>query len=416
MDSDRAPQANAPLLLADEDRVRLNRAWWDERVPTHVTDGFYDVDAFLAGRPTLRPFEMGEMGDVTGATLVHLQCHFGLDTLSWARRGAAVTGVDFSPNAIDAVRDLAGRAGLAAEFVEANVYDAVEALDRRTFDVVYTSIGAIIWLPDIVRWAATVAALLAPGGRFYMAEFHPFSVVLGDEDLTVVDAYFDEGPILSEEPGSYAAPGAKTLHDRSVTWNHGLGGVVTALAQAGLRIEFLHEHPFTLRARCAVRLTTYRKPAVMHDCCPGRVEVRTSPEDNKRVVAEFVERCQNAHDLAFADEAFHPDFVNHYRPEGLPIPGTDRPASGFQTFYGALLLGFPDATMEINEQLAERDLVATRKTFRGTHLGEIWGLPPSENRVELEFIDIFRVRDGKLIEHWTSMDLAALRRQMQAPS
>jgi predicted ester cyclase len=154
----------------------------------------------------------------------------------------------------------------------------------------------------------------------------------------------------------------------------------------------------------------------MHDCCPGRVEVRTSPEDNKRVVAEFVERCQNAHDLAFADEAFHPDFMNHYRPEGLPIPGTDRPASGFQTFYGALLLGFPDATMEINEQLAERDLVATRKTFRGTHLGEIWGLPPSENRVELEFIDIFRVRDGKLIEHWTSMDLAALRRQMQAPS
>lgn len=91
------------------------------------------------------------MGDVTGATLVHLQCHFGLDTLSWARRGAAVTGVDFSPNAIDAARDLAGRAGVAAEFVEANVYDAVEALDRRTFDVVYTSIGAIIWLPDIVR-------------------------------------------------------------------------------------------------------------------------------------------------------------------------------------------------------------------------------------------------------------------------
>ncbi len=98
-----------------------------------------------------------------------------------------------------------------------------------------------------------------------------------------------------------------------------------------------------------------------------------SPEDNKRVVADFVERCLNAHDLAFADEAFDPDVVNHYRPEGLPIPGTDRPASGFQTFYGVLLRGFPDATMKINEQLAERDLVATRKTFRGTYLGEIWG-------------------------------------------
>jgi SAM-dependent methyltransferase len=233
----------------DEEAARLNRAWWDERVAAHLTGQFYDIGGFLAGRSTLRPFEAAEMGDVAGATLVHLQCHFGLDTLSWARRGAVATGVDFSPSAVSAARDLASRARLPAEFVAANVYDAVEALGRRTFDVVYTSIGAIIWLPDIARWADTVAALLAPGGRFYMAEFHPFSVVLGEEDMTVADSYFDEGPDLSDEPGSYAAPGAKTVHDRSVTWNHGLGSVITALAQAGLRIEFLHEHPFTLRAR-----------------------------------------------------------------------------------------------------------------------------------------------------------------------
>jgi predicted ester cyclase len=138
-----------------------------------------------------------------------------------------------------------------------------------------------------------------------------------------------------------------------------------------------------------------------------------SGDDNKRAVAEFVERCQNQHDLAFADEAFHPQFVNHYRPGGVSLPATGRPASGFQTFYAAMLRGFPDATVEINDQLAERDLVATRKTFRGTHLGEIWDLPPTGNRVELEFIDIFRVRDGRLIEHWTSMDLAALRHQMR---
>ena len=141
-----------------------------------------------------------------------------------------------------------------------------------------------------------------------------------------------------------------------------------------------------------------------------------SCDDNKRVVAEFVERCQNQHDLAFADEAFHPKFVNHYRPEGRAIPEADRPASGFRAFHGALLQGFPDATMEINEQLAERDLVATRKTFRGTHLGELWNLPPTGNRVEFEFIDIFRVSEGKLIEHWTSMDLAALRHQMRTRS
>jgi predicted ester cyclase len=141
-----------------------------------------------------------------------------------------------------------------------------------------------------------------------------------------------------------------------------------------------------------------------------------SGDDNKRAVAEFVERCQNQHDLAFADEAFHPKFVNHYRPEGRAISQADRPASGFQAFYGALLQGFPDATMEINEQLAERDLVATRKTFRGTHLGELWDLPPTGNRVEFEFIDIFRVSEGRLIEHWTSMDLAALRHQMRTRS
>jgi predicted ester cyclase len=139
-----------------------------------------------------------------------------------------------------------------------------------------------------------------------------------------------------------------------------------------------------------------------------------SVDDNKRVVAEFVERCQNQHDLAFADEVFHPEFSNHYRPGNQAIPETARPAGGFQAFYGALLTAFPDATMDINEQLAERDLVATRKTLRGTHLGELWDLPPTGNRVEFEFIDIFRVRDGKLAEHWTSMDLDALRAQMHA--
>jgi len=144
--------------------------------------------------------------------------------------------------------------------------------------------------------------------------------------------------------------------------------------------------------------------------------VLMSTDDNKRVVSEFVRRCQDQHDLAYADEVFHPGFVNHYRPEGREIASGAQPASGFQEFYGALLRGFPDATMEINEQIAERDLVSTRKTLRGTHRGELWGLAPTGNRVEFEFIDIFRVADGRLIEHWTSMDLAALRSQMKAES
>jgi predicted ester cyclase len=136
-------------------------------------------------------------------------------------------------------------------------------------------------------------------------------------------------------------------------------------------------------------------------------------EDNKRVVATFVEVCQNQHNLAFADEVFHPDFVNHYAPEGRPILTSQSSVDHFKHFYGLLLRAFPDATMEINEQLAERDLVATRKTLRGTHRGEIWGLTPTGNRVEWEFSDIFRVRDGKLVEHWTHMDFESLRMQMR---
>ena len=135
---------------------------------------------------------------------------------------------------------------------------------------------------------------------------------------------------------------------------------------------------------------------------------------SKQVVAEFVERCQNQHDLAFADEVFHPQFVDHYRPEGRPLPKGERPAHGFQRFYADLLRALPDATMQIDHQLAEGDLVATRKTLRGTHLGELWGLPPTGNRVAFEFIDIFRVHDDRLIEHWASIDLGALRHQMQA--
>jgi predicted ester cyclase len=137
-----------------------------------------------------------------------------------------------------------------------------------------------------------------------------------------------------------------------------------------------------------------------------------STEDNKRVVATFVEVCQNQHNLDFANEIFHPEMVDHYAQNGRPAARRST-AEQFKQFYGMLLRAFPDATMEINDQLAERDLVATRKILRGTHRGELWGLPPTGNRVEWEFIDIVRVCDGKLVEHWASMDIEALRLQMR---
>jgi steroid delta-isomerase-like uncharacterized protein len=136
-------------------------------------------------------------------------------------------------------------------------------------------------------------------------------------------------------------------------------------------------------------------------------------DDNKWVVARFVEVCQNQHDLAAADTMFHPEFINHYAPGGRPVPATSRPAEGFQRYYAQFLAAFPDATMQIEEQIAKRDLVVTRKTFRGTHWGEQWGLPPTGNVVQVEFIDIFRIRDGQLAEHWRHFDWEELRSQMR---
>jgi SAM-dependent methyltransferase len=232
-----------------EDWIAINQAMWDERVPIHVASDFYDVEGFLAGATTLRQFELEEMGDVDGLTLVHPQCHFGLDTLSWTRRGAHVTGLDFSAPAIAAAKDTAARTGIEAEFVQANVYDAPAALEGRRFDVVYTGLGAINWLPDIDRWAQTMAELVAPGGRFYLAEFHPFTDIFADDDLTLTRSYFERGPVYWEEPGTYAQLDAQTEQNRSVEWEHTLGDVVSAIAGTGLRIELLHEHDYTLFPR-----------------------------------------------------------------------------------------------------------------------------------------------------------------------
>jgi SAM-dependent methyltransferase len=248
-----------------DDWIAINKAMWDERVPIHVASEFYDVEGFLAGDSTLRQFELDELGGVDGLTLVHPQCHFGLDTLSWARRGARVTGLDFSAPAIAAARDLAARAGIEAEFVHANVYDAPAVLAGRRFDLVYTGLGAINWLPDVDRWARTMARLLAPGGRFYLAEFHPFTDVFADDDLTLALSYFERGALHYDEPGTYADLDAQTTHNRSVEWQHTMGEVVSAVAGAGLRIELLHEHDYTLFPRwpCLERSAggIYRFPA-----------------------------------------------------------------------------------------------------------------------------------------------------------
>jgi SAM-dependent methyltransferase len=230
---------------APSDWLAVNRAYWDERIPMHAASRLYDVAGFLAGKDPLRPFEPNEVGDVGGKTLLHLMCHIGLDTLSWARRGAAVTGLDFSRPALDFAASIAEQAGIeSARFVSSNVDDAAAALDGQTFDIVYTGIGVSQWLPDIDRWARTVAGLVTPGGFFYVTDFHPFIDIIDDEARSLRRGYFDRGPFVEEAPGSYTGP-ADTQANTAVKWTHHIGSVVNALAMAGLRLEFLHEYNFT---------------------------------------------------------------------------------------------------------------------------------------------------------------------------
>ncbi|MQA73361.1 MAG: methyltransferase domain-containing protein [Solirubrobacterales bacterium] len=231
-------------------RLDTNRRWWDERVPIHLASDFYDVEGFRAGGSTLRPFEIEEVGDVAGKRLLHLQCHFGLDTLSWARAGAAVVGLDFSRPAIEAARSLAGETGLDARFVAADLDGAPEALDGERFDVVYTGLGALNWLPDLRRWAEIVASLIADGGFLYLSEFHPFTWVFGDDDLSIAGDYFDDpAGVRFADPGTYAELEAPTSHDVTLEWAHPLSDVVSAVLGAGLRVELLHEHDYTLFPR-----------------------------------------------------------------------------------------------------------------------------------------------------------------------
>jgi SAM-dependent methyltransferase len=250
------------------DYFAANRAHWDERVPIHIASRFYDVEGFRAGRDSLQPFEREEMGSVASKSLLHLQCHFGMDTLSWARSGAQVTGLDFSEPAIMQARTLASELGIDAEFVAANVYDAVTALGGRQFDIVYVGMGSLVWLPDVSAWANVVAALVSPGEMLYLVDGHPLSEILADDTLTVANSYFSTEPQVWHDAGTYADAQAVTFHNLNYEWAHPLGATVTAILRAGLQLEFLHERDYSFFQRWPFLEHhaddgTYRMPAGM---------------------------------------------------------------------------------------------------------------------------------------------------------
>ncbi len=227
-----------------------NQRLWDAWTKLHTEGDFYDVAGFREGGVRVRPYEIAALGDVSDKTLLHLQCHFGLDTLSWARLGAQVTGVDFSPASIAFARELAADLGLEARFIESNVYQLPVRLGDE-FDIVYTSRGVLGWLPDIRGWARVVARFVKPGGRFYISEAHPVFQVFENEgvqpgELRLQYPYWEHGsPLIFDVHGSYADPTADLGEEhKEHGWDHGLAEIVTALIDAGLRIDRLEEHPF----------------------------------------------------------------------------------------------------------------------------------------------------------------------------
>jgi SAM-dependent methyltransferase len=233
-----------------DDYRDINRASWDERAPAHATSPDYNVQGFVDDPSFISnvvQFDRPLLGDLSGLRGVHLQCHIGTDTVSLSRLGARMTGLDFSPAAIEQARALVARSGDDVSFVESDVDDARSALGGEQFDLVFTGIGALCWLPSISRWAATVAALLKPGGRLFIREGHPMLWALDDtrsDGLVVVDfPYFErEEPLVWEEAGTYVETDVVFSANTTHSWNHGLGEIATALIAEGLQITGLVEH------------------------------------------------------------------------------------------------------------------------------------------------------------------------------
>lgn len=228
------------------DHMAANLRHWDEAAALHPHTAFYHfyLDRLRAGGTSLHRLEIEEVGDVEGRTMLHLQCHIGTESSSWARRGARVTAVDFSANAVAEATRLSAELGVDVRYVQANIYELAGVLDEE-FDIVYTSWGVLGWLPDLQEWARVVARHLRPGGVFYIAEFHPFLWVFDEtaQDLRLRYGYFDPEPIADDSPDTYADPGARLENTRTYGWQFPLGTVVSSLIDAGLEIEFLHELP-----------------------------------------------------------------------------------------------------------------------------------------------------------------------------
>jgi 2-polyprenyl-3-methyl-5-hydroxy-6-metoxy-1,4-benzoquinol methylase len=229
-------------MNTNENYFKTNKQTWNEKVKVHAESKMYNLEAFKKGKTSLMPYELEALGEVKGKSLLHLQCHFGQDTLSWSRMGAKCTGVDLSDEGIKLAKNLNEELGLDAEFVCCNVLETSNYI-KETFDIVFTSYGVIGWLPDLKPWGQMIAEKLNKGGTFFIAEFHPIVWMFDylDGKSVMKYGYMQDDVIYEEYEGTYANKNSKMV-TREYGWNHGLGEVVNALTEAGLYIEYLNEY------------------------------------------------------------------------------------------------------------------------------------------------------------------------------
>ncbi len=337
------------------DYSAINRANWDERVPAHVASRDYAVERFARDPSFLSgvvSFDRPRLGDVRGLRGVHLQCHIGTDTVSLARLGARMTGLDFSGPAVAAARKLAAAAGADADFVEADVYEAPVVLGSGEFDLVYTGVGALCWLPSVGRWAAVVASLLRPGGRLFIREGHPMLWALDDalsDELVVAYPYFEQvRPVVYDSELTYVETDVRFSATRAAVWNHGLGEIIGALFAEGMRITAFEEHD-----------------SVPWNALPGQMERGSDgewrlAEQPSRLAASYTLQAEKA--VRTGQAASSRTGRAARRPGPGSSPARESPSKG-----GSRLHGGESSGRRVVRASSRRTFAAVTKTFRSRH-------------------------------------------------
>ena len=230
-------------ILPEENYIKKNKELWNQKTEYHIKSDFYDMNSFLNNKNSLQTIELDLLGDISGKKILHLQCHFGQDTLSLGNFGANVTGVDLSDNAIKKAKNLAKETNINANFICCNIYDLPKHLNEK-FDIIFTSYGTIGWLPDLNKWAQLISNFLKPNGKFVFVEFHPVVWMFDDDFKKIKYRYFKSDAIIEIEEGTYADREA-SIKTESITWNHSLSEVINSLITSGLEINKFDEYDYS---------------------------------------------------------------------------------------------------------------------------------------------------------------------------